>query len=60
MPSQTSFSGGRGGGGLGWERFLDGLQQGRLSSYTLLIGLAVIATVAIWAGTNVTKKDTRR
>jgi hypothetical protein len=56
--TQTNFSGGR--GGLSWGTFFEGLQQGHLSSYVLLIGLAVIASVAIWAGNNMMKKDTRR
>lgn len=58
MPTQTSFSGGR--GGLSWDAFLEGLRQGHLSAYFLLIGLAVIATVALWAGQNTMKKGTRR
>jgi hypothetical protein len=58
MPTQSNFSGGR--GGLSWSALFEGLQQGRLSAYLVVIGLAVAATVAFWAGTNMMKKDTSR
>jgi len=56
--TQTNFSGGR--SGLGWGPFLEGLRRGDASAYLLLVALAVIATVALWAGGNIMKGDARR
>ena len=58
MPTQTNFSGGR--GSLTLSGWLEGLQQGHISAYFILIALAVAATVALWAGTNMSKKEKRR
>ncbi len=58
MRTQTNFRGG--GGGLSWGQFLGGLGRGEPWAYVVLIVLVVLAGVAIWAGTNLLKKDTRR
>jgi hypothetical protein len=59
VPTQTNFRGG-GGGGLSWDHFLGGLGRGEAWAYFLLIVLAILAGVAIWAGTNMSKKGDRR
>ena len=58
MPTQSNFSGGH--PGYSWSALLEGLHQGQVSAYIVVIGLAVAATVAFWAGTNMMKKDKRR
>jgi hypothetical protein len=58
MPTQSNLSGGR--GGLSWGALFEGLRQGHVSAYFVVIALAVAATVAFWAGTNMMKKDTSR
>ena len=56
--TQTNFQGSR--GGISWDHLLGGLERGELWAYVLVIVLAVLAGVAIWAGTNLSKKGDRR
>jgi hypothetical protein len=58
MGTQTNFSGG--GRSVGWELFFEGLRSGHVSAYLLLIALLVAAAVALWAGSNMMRKETPR
>jgi hypothetical protein len=56
--TQTNFQGSR--GAISWDRLLDGLGRGEFWAYASVIVLAIMAGVAIWAGTNMSKKGDRR
>jgi hypothetical protein len=58
MRTQTNFSGRSPANN--WNQFLDGLQHGHLSAYLLLFAFAAGMSVAVWAGTNMMRKETRR